>query len=387
MADGGQGEPAFQYVPSKSNGRRKARAKVAQRVAGDASSSKNPSQQENDLEHYVELIKAKRKLLQQSSIAEKVLECFDGLRSAIDVVPLSLLVLGLGSVTESRSAQIQAAFALELAAWLDSQTTEASASTSITASTSTLEPASTIGTLVRPHIRVSAFDPISSDLDDKVLRSLGIEPVDRATACPKAYKEPMLLFMPHCPRGLYEAYLRANWASAEQLRRVMLCCNRLTRYGEVISSAHSSNDSTTDGPSCIERVAPFLSWSPLPSAALGHGNSEALHDLGFQVFRMPPATAATEETTQVKGSVEGEQQPAGTPEQAAADGSNKVTPDQDEDGMTIVGSRKKKNKKKRPPVGSKERRSSVFQRSLDPRKSEFWTLPAQEEAARDPEVL
>lgn len=386
MADGADGDSAFQCVQSKSNGRRKARAKVAQRVAGDASSSKNPSQQENDSEHYVELIKAKRKLLQQNGVAEKVLECFDGLRSAIDAVPLSLLVLGLGRVTESRSAQIQAAFALELAAWLDSQTTEASTSTSNPASTSTLEPASTIGTLVRPHIRVSAFDPISSDLDDKVLRSLGIEPVDRATACPKAYKEPMLLFMPHCPRGLYEAYLRANWGSADQLRRVVLCCNRLTRYSEVISSANSKI-STHDDPSCIERVAPLLSWSPLPSAALGHGNSEALHDLGFQVFRMPPATAATEETTQAKRSSEAEQQPSETPEQAAADGSNEVTPDQDEDGMTIVGSRKKKNKKKRPPVGSKERRSSVFQRSLDPRKPEFWTLPAQEEAARDPEVL
>lgn len=374
-------------MQSKSNGRRKARAKVAQRVAGDAS-SKNPSQQENDLEHYVELIKGKRKLLHQSSVAEKVLECFDGLCSAVDVIPRSLLVLGLGKVTESRSAQIQAAFALKLAAWLDSQTTEASTSTSSLASTSTLEPASTSGTLVRPHIRVSAFDPISSDLDDKVLRSLGIEPVDRATACPKAYEEPTLLFMPHCPRGLYEAYLRANWASAEQLRRVMLCCNRLTRYGEVISSAHGSNHSTSDGPSCIERVAPFLSWSPLPSAALGYGNSEALHDLGFQVFKMPPATAATEETTQAKGSVEGERQPLKTPEQADADRSNTVTPNQDEDGMTIVGSRKKKKNKKRPPMGTKgERRSSAYQRSLDPHKPEFWTLPAQEEAARDPEVL
>ncbi|CAO1633348.1 unnamed protein product [Jaminaea pallidilutea] len=386
MADGADGDSAFQYVQSKSNGRRKARAKVAQRVAGDASSSKNPSQQENDSEHYVELIKAKRKLLQQNSVAEKVLECFDGLRSAIDAVPLSLLVLGLGRVTESRSAQIQAAFALELAAWLDSQTpepeTSASASRFISASTSALETASG-----KRLIRVTAFDPISSDLDDTVLRSLGIEPVDRATACPKAYEEPKLLFMPHCPRGLYEAYLRANWASAEQLRRVMLCCNRLTRYGEVISSAHSRHHSTSDGPSCIERVAPFLSWSPLPSAALGHGNSEALHDLGFQVFKMPPATAATEETTQAKGSVEGERQPLKTPEQDDADRSNTVTPHQKEDGMTIVGSRKKKNKKK-PPMGTKgERRSSAYQRSLDPHKPEFWTLPAQEEAARDPEVL
>ena len=40
---------------------------------------------------------------------------------------------------------------------------------------------------------------------------------------------PTLVYMPKCPRALYEAVLRANW-DAVQLRGLVLCGNDLDAY-------------------------------------------------------------------------------------------------------------------------------------------------------------
>lgn len=43
------------------------------------------------------------------------------------------------------------------------------------------------------------------------------------------FDAPTLAYMPHCPKELYDALLRANW-SKDGLRRLVLCGNDLERY-------------------------------------------------------------------------------------------------------------------------------------------------------------
>ena len=64
---------------------------------------------------------------------------------------------------------------------------------------------------------------------------------------------PTLLYIPHGPRTLFEALLRANWSSPAQLERVILLANRLDLYddptysGSLKSKARREDEARQDG--------------------------------------------------------------------------------------------------------------------------------------------
>lgn len=66
------------------------------------------------------------------------------------------------------------------------------------------------------------------------------------------FEHPTLVYMPHCPRELYEALLRANW-DRQQLQTLVLCGNELDMYPQ--------NEEIP----CISRIAPYVQSYPLPS--------------------------------------------------------------------------------------------------------------------------
>ena len=42
-------------------------------------------------------------------------------------------------------------------------------------------------------------------------------------------REPTFVYMPHCPKDMYEALLRANW-HMDRLAQLVLCGNELSMY-------------------------------------------------------------------------------------------------------------------------------------------------------------
>lgn len=66
---------------------------------------------------------------------------------------------------------------------------------------------------------------------------------------------PTFVYMPHCPRELYEALLRANWTH-DALARIVLCGNDLSAY------ALTGGDRSTF--TCLLRAAECVSSCTLP---------------------------------------------------------------------------------------------------------------------------
>jgi hypothetical protein len=233
-------------------------------------------------------------------------------------VPRRIYALGLGYITESRSAQIQVAFLLRLV--------------------------STMGT--SPEL--VAFDPIQTAQDEAILRSLGIRPLSREEAVPPSqggHSDSTLLYMPHCPRPLYERYLRANWAPST-LSNLTLCCNRLDRYTEFLSDEQLSKESP-----CLWRCLPYLAKIGVPS--LPAPNGEALNDLAFQWVQ------------------EGQQ----TKESA-------VEEPEDEQAMTRVGPSKRTQRRR-----ANKRHGTVPVERPVMDDDGFWTLPPVVQSEADREVL
>ncbi|CAO1638055.1 unnamed protein product [Parajaminaea phylloscopi] len=259
--------------------------------------------------------------------------------------PTSVIALGIGKVTESRSAQIQ--FAL-LLAMLDMIKGDA------------LHPgAATAG------VSICAFDPVCDKEDFQVMEHFGVSAATREDVTPRQYREPTLLYMPHCPRPLYEMYLRANWSGQEHLtHNVLLCSNRLATYAENLPSAKLARESP-----CVWRTLPFLSYRPLP---LEPGPvAEAFNDIGFHRFSFAPTRGD-----------DGAQEPASV---TVPDEMQSLT-----DGlamMTVV--RSKKSRKQRRGVGqsSGARNSGDEACRPDPSTPDFWSLPEEVVSEADKEVL
>ena len=100
---------------------------------------------------------------------------------------------------------------------------------------------------------VVVFDPQFEDMDVALVqRQRAKLPLENNCG---AYQlsEPTLVYMPHCPKELYEALLRANWRK-EALERIILCGNELSLYSTDMSAFP-----------CLERIAPYTYAYPVPS--------------------------------------------------------------------------------------------------------------------------
>jgi len=80
---------------------------------------------------------------------------------------------------------------------------------------------------------VSLYDPVMSKYDCELAKHLGLVVLDAKdeTAKKPVQQHRTLLYMPHCPKGLYSQVLEFNW-SREQLDKVVILGNRFTRYDE-----------------------------------------------------------------------------------------------------------------------------------------------------------
>lgn len=120
-----------------------------------------------------------------------------------------MVILGLGSPSNSSTARLQLALALVLAEFLG-----------------------------LPLDVIELYDPVFSPIDGEVLKTRGMRVLTRdesdryvgPSASPT--EAPMFFFMPHCEAVLYEGLLRANWAAPESLRGHAVLGNNFETYVE-----------------------------------------------------------------------------------------------------------------------------------------------------------
>ncbi|KAG0049459.1 hypothetical protein BGZ83_005755 [Gryganskiella cystojenkinii] len=114
-----------------------------------------------------------------------------------------IICYGIGSIESSKNSQYQLALALCLKEILQISGT------------------------------VSIYDPVMSKYDSDLARDLGFIALsaEDQTTKKSIEKHRTLLYMPHCPKGLYSQVLESNW-SREQLNKMVIIGNRFTRYDE-----------------------------------------------------------------------------------------------------------------------------------------------------------
>lgn len=122
------------------------------------------------------------------------------------------------------------------------------------------------------HPLVIVFDPQFGELDVALVHRQQAQLPTENSCGAYELSERTLVYMPHCPKELYEALLRANWRK-EALEHIILCGNELGQY---------STDMTAFP--CLERIAPYTHAYPVPS--LPASTAGAL-DASIQVFFSP----------------------------------------------------------------------------------------------------
>ncbi|KAM0756318.1 hypothetical protein T439DRAFT_26445 [Meredithblackwellia eburnea MCA 4105] len=101
------------------------------------------------------------------------------------------------------------------------------------------------------------FDPVSSEEDNQFLAECNFEVL--RSEHDFNFKETTLLFMPHCPRSLFEELLRKNW-NPSHLSRLIILGNRLEQYED---PTHPSASSSSKSP-FISKSIPLWNVIPLP---------------------------------------------------------------------------------------------------------------------------
>lgn len=75
---------------------------------------------------------------------------------------------------------------------------------------------------------VTVYDPLFSPQDVAVLARLGMTLPESNNCGAYTLREPTIIYMPHCPREMYEALLRSNWSL--DLRSFAICGNDFDDY-------------------------------------------------------------------------------------------------------------------------------------------------------------
>ncbi|KAF8931489.1 hypothetical protein BGZ58_007590 [Dissophora ornata] len=79
--------------------------------------------------------------------------------------------------------------------------------------------------------KISIFDPIMTEYDKQLAEQLGLSVLKDKDQAKKAIETRTLLYMPHCPRGLYSLVLETNWTRVS-LNNLVILGNRFTMYDE-----------------------------------------------------------------------------------------------------------------------------------------------------------
>lgn len=159
------------------------------------------------LQRRIEIINARKdELRRQAAVQHFLAVSFPAkhvCEETTNLLPTTVLGLGLGSIKDSRAAQTQLAFLLILCDYLAEQT--------------------------QLPLTIQSYDPVYDESDHTILSAFNVIPIRINLQGRHVVQTSMLLFMPHCPRELYENFLRTNW-NRNALGNVLLCCNELDKY-------------------------------------------------------------------------------------------------------------------------------------------------------------
>ncbi|KAF9571606.1 sensitivity to red-light reduced protein [Mortierella alpina] len=114
---------------------------------------------------------------------------------------VDMVCYGIGSIESSRNSQFQLALALCLKDILEISGT------------------------------ISIFDPAMTEYDQRLAEKLGMSVLKDNDQAKQVLEARTLLYMPHCPKGLYSHVLETNW-TRERLDRLVILGNRFTMYDE-----------------------------------------------------------------------------------------------------------------------------------------------------------
>ncbi|KAJ1735736.1 hypothetical protein LPJ61_000388 [Coemansia biformis] len=103
-----------------------------------------------------------------------------------------------------------------------------------------------------------AFDPAAVASDIAVLSKFGISTIAENEQAKRRAERRTLFFMPHCEQFLYENVVASNWP-CEQLAKVAIVGNRLSHYGDVLTSADFA-----DKLPHVRRVLPAIRSTAFP---------------------------------------------------------------------------------------------------------------------------
>ncbi|KAF9111553.1 hypothetical protein BGX27_004775 [Mortierella sp. AM989] len=78
---------------------------------------------------------------------------------------------------------------------------------------------------------ITISDPIMTEFDKQLAEKLGLKVLEEKDKTSQQVKARTLLYMPHCPKGLYSQVLETNW-SRKQLDNLVILGNRFTMYDE-----------------------------------------------------------------------------------------------------------------------------------------------------------
>jgi hypothetical protein len=232
----------FAYVQRRSNDKRKARkGRQDQTIHADST--------EEVVKRRVAIVEQRRQdLLQDEKLKSTLDRLFADHHNLANNAVRHGLALGLGSLRDSRSAQVQLAFFL----------------------------------LVCDRVQIKhreAYDPISTEIEVKVLEHFGIQSLTENRRGAHTLDHHTFVFMPHCAKTLYERFLRANW-SANRLAMTLLCCNELERY----QSGTHRKEAESNQFVCIQRSLQLLHVDVLPDLSDKDAVGHALSETAFQSF-------------------------------------------------------------------------------------------------------
>ncbi|GAA6006339.1 hypothetical protein JCM10207_000610 [Rhodosporidiobolus poonsookiae] len=189
--------------------------------------------------------------------------------------PECVVCLGLGSIADSLKAQEQYLLLKEVLEELEG--------------------------VIDPEAHTEFYDPVFSLEDAAFLSSEGHSVL--SAEHPLRLTRPTLLYIPHGPRTLFDALLRANWTSPDQLRRVVILGNRLDLYDDPTYSGSTrqsggkrggekkaGGDELGESAEWVGRAANLFHIVPLPDTK---EHLQAFNDLALEW--VDPAKAAAQE--------------------------------------------------------------------------------------------
>lgn len=123
---------------------------------------------------------------------------------------------------------------------------------------------------------MAIFDPVMTEYDKQLAEQLGFNVLKVNDQARQVFHTKTLLYMPHCPKGLYSHVLEANW-SRKHLDNIVILGNRFTMYDESLSFRQHV------------KQAPFI----LPALSIAHitlfpkvsfEDNTIFNDLAFHCF-------------------------------------------------------------------------------------------------------